>query len=174
MEQLPAPRSPRSRTRATRRPKGPFVLIADDSEDAREMYGEYLATQGYRVVMAADGAEAVERARTCLPDIILMDLQMPRLDGWEAIRLLRSDRRTASILIVAVSAHAHDAARSEARAAGADACLTKPCLPSQVVMMIRAMLSWREIAAAPPPPADEDVLQVPNRLTKMSLMKIEY
>jgi CheY-like chemotaxis protein len=147
-------------------------LIADDSQDAREMYGEYLTLQGYQVVAAADGADAVERARTCLPDIILMDLQMPRLDGWEAIRLLRSDRRTASIPIVAVSAHAQDAARSEARAAGADACLTKPCLPSQVLMMVRALLSWRAAAASPEPV--QDVLQVPNRMTKMSQMKIEF
>ena len=119
-------------------------MIADDAEDAREMYGEYLTLQGYRVVTAADGADAVQRALTARPDIILMDLQMPRVDGWEAIRQLKTDRRTASIPVVAVSAHAQDAARAEARAAGADACLTKPCLPPQVLMMIRALLSWRE------------------------------
>jgi len=95
-------------------------------------------------VTAADGADAVQRARTARPDIILMDLQMPRVDGWEAIRQLKTDRRTASIPVVAVSAHAQDAARAEARAAGAEACLTKPCLPPQVLMMVRALLSWRE------------------------------
>ena len=118
-------------------------MIADDAADAREVYGQYLALQGYRVVTAADGADALVMARTCQPDIILMDLQMPRLDGWEAIRQLKSDPRTASIPVVAVSAYAHGADRSEARDAGADASLTKPCRPGQLLMMVRAMLSWR-------------------------------
>jgi two-component system cell cycle response regulator DivK len=130
-------------------PKPPLVMIADDNEDAREMYGQYLTMQGYRVVTAADGADAVLRAKACRPDIILMDLRMPRLDGWEAIRQLKKDRRTASIPVVAVSAHAQESARAEARAAGADACLTKPCLPPQVLMMVRALLSWRDAGARP-------------------------
>jgi CheY-like chemotaxis protein len=141
-------------------------MIADDSEDARDMYGEYLTSQGYRVMTAADGVDALQRARAARPDIILMDLQMPRLDGWEAIRQLKTDRRTASIPVVAVSAHAQDSARAEARAAGADACLTKPCLPPQVLMMIRAMLSWRESHPL-------ESLPIQHRLATLSPAKTE-
>jgi CheY-like chemotaxis protein len=148
----------------------PLVMVADDAEDAREMYGQYLSLRGYRVVTAADGADAVDRARTCRPDIILMDLMMPRLDGWEAIRQLKRDPRTASIPVVAVSAHAHDAARSEARSAGADACLTKPCLPPQLVMIVRALLSWRDAGLSA---LQSDSVAFPNPMTKISQKKLE-
>ena len=151
-------------------------MIADDAEDAREVYGQYLAQQGYRVVTAEDGVDALLRVRTCRPDIILMDLQMPRLDGWEAIRQLKSDPRTASIPVVAVSAYAHDAERSEARAAGADASLTKPCMPAQLLMMVRAMLSWRAAAghgAGTGAAAGVIPLPVLHRLTRTSQQKTE-
>ena len=134
----------RTRIRTTGPTEAALVMIADDNEDARDVFEHYLVLQGYRIVTALDGVDAVQRAHTCQPDIILMDLQMPRLDGWEAIRQLKTDPRTASILLVAISAYAHDAVRSEARAAGADASLTKPCLPAQVSMMVRALLSWRD------------------------------
>jgi CheY-like chemotaxis protein len=156
--------SPRSRARA------PLVMIADDNQDAREMYEQYLALQGYRVVTADDGVDAVLRARTCHPDIILMDLQMPRLDGWEAIRQLKSHPLTASIPVVAVSAHAYEAARSKARSAGADACLTKPCLPPQLVMMVRALLSWRDAGL---PVLESGPVPLPDPMTKISQQKLE-
>jgi CheY-like chemotaxis protein len=151
-------------------------MIADDAADAREMYAQYLVQQGYRVVTAADGADALMSARTCPPDIILMDLHMPRVDGWEAIRQLKSDPRTASIPVVAVSAYAHGAERSEARAAGADASLTKPCRPGQLLMMVRAMLSWRNAALTAWGPVQEpgsDPLPVHHRLTRTSQQKTE-
>lgn len=155
---------------ASRQP--PLVMIADDAEDARDIYETYLVFRGYRVVTAVDGADAVARALVCQPDIILMDLRMPRMDGWEAIRHLKADPRTASIPLVAVSAYAHDAARAAARAAGADACLTKPCLPPQLLMMVRALLSWRG-ADLPAPGSDFDILRLPNRTTKTSQQMIE-
>jgi CheY-like chemotaxis protein len=158
---IPSPRSHR---------RVPLVMIADDNQDAREMYEQYLALHGYRVVTADDGVDAVQRARTCHPDIILMDLQMPRLDGWEAIRQLKSHPQTASIPVVAVSAHAYEAARSKARSAGADACLTKPCLPPQVVMMVRALLSWRDAGL---PVMEPGTLPFPNPMTRMSQEKLD-
>ena len=115
------------------------VLLVDDSLDTREMYGEYLTFQGFRVVTACNGQEALVAAQEQCPAVILMDLAMPLMDGWEAIRRLRADPLTADIPIVALSAHAFDAP-DRAREAGADLCLTKPCLPPQVARVVRAML----------------------------------
>ena len=150
----------------------PLVMIADDAEDARDLYETYLTFQGYRVVTAVDGADAVARALECHPDIIIMDLRMPRMNGWEAIWQLKGTPRTASIPIVALSAHVQDAARAAARAAGADACLTKPCLPPQLLMMVRALLAWRG-ADLPVPGFDLQSLPLRNRVTKISQQKIE-
>src|ERR1700752_4662904 len=84
----------------------PCVLLVDDYPDAREMYSEYLAFSGFEVVEAANGVEALERAVAEKPDIILMDLSLPVMDGWEATRRLKADARTAHIPIVALTGHA--------------------------------------------------------------------
>jgi two-component system, cell cycle response regulator DivK len=122
------------------------VLIADDARGARELYGEYLQFCGFRVVTARDGFEALTLAREDPPDIILMDLSMPRVDGWEAIRELKANPRTAPIPIVAVSGYCEGEAARRARDAGAEVCLAKPCLPSQVARAIHALLHWRAAA----------------------------
>src|SRR5436853_1384595 len=83
----------------------PRVLVVDDYPDAREMYGEYLEYSGYEVVQAANGVEALQRAVDDAPDIILMDLSLPVMDGWEATRRLKADARTASIPVVALTGH---------------------------------------------------------------------
>jgi two-component system, cell cycle response regulator DivK len=121
----------------------PVVLVVDDSPDARAMYGEYLRFCGFRVVTANNGEEGVAAAREAWPAIIVMDLSMPQMDGWEAIRHLRHDPFTADIPIIALSAHAFGDAPNRAREAGADLCLSKPCLPPQVARVVRAMLSSR-------------------------------
>jgi two-component system cell cycle response regulator DivK len=120
-----------------------LVLIVDDSPDARAMYGEYLEFCGYRVVTANNGEEGLAAAQAEWPALILMDLAMPRMDGWEAIRRLRADPMTSDIPIVALSAYAFGDAPQRAREAGADLCLSKPCLPPQVARVVRAMLSSR-------------------------------
>ena len=122
-----------------------LVLIVVDSPDARALYGEYLEFCGFRVLTAADRDQAVEIARAQRPEVILMDLGAPRIDGCEAIRLLRTDPVTVDTPIVALSAHAYGEEPDLARAAGADLCLTKPCLPSQVGRVVRAMLWRREL-----------------------------
>lgn len=122
-----------------------LVLIVVDSPDARALYGEYLEFCGFRVITAADGDRSVSLARSERPDVILMDLAVPRIDGCEAIRQLRADPVTADIPIVALSAHAFGEEPDRALAAGADLCLTKPCLPSQVGRVVRAMLWRREL-----------------------------
>lgn len=120
---------------------GPLVLVVDDSADARELYGECLESSGFRVLTAVDGEEGVRLARAEWPAAIVMDLAMPRMDGWEAIRALRADPITAEIPIVAVSAFAFGREPTAARDIGADLCLSKPCLPPQVARVVRAMIA---------------------------------
>jgi CheY-like chemotaxis protein len=84
----------------------PRVLLVDDYPDAREMYSEYLEFCGFEVVEAGNGMEALQRAADENPDIILMDLSLPVMDGWEATRRLKADKPTASIPVVALTGHA--------------------------------------------------------------------
>src|SRR5262249_5428045 len=114
----------------------PRVLLVDDYPDAREMYTEYLQYSGFDVVEAANGMEALQRAVDAAPDIILMDLSLPVMDGWEATRRLKADARTASIPVVALTGHALAGISEGARNAGCDAFVTKPCLPEDLVKEI--------------------------------------
>ena len=116
------------------------VLIVDDYPDAREMYAEYLQFSGFDVVEAANGMEALQRAVDTEPDIILMDLSLPVMDGWEATRRLKADKRTANIPVVALTGHALAGISEGARKAGCDAFVTKPCLPEDLVKEIRKVL----------------------------------
>ena len=118
----------------------PVVLVVDDSADARAMYGQYLEFCGFRVVTATNGEEAIVAAQREWPAVILMDLAMPTMDGWEAIRRLRADSLTADIPIVAISGYGFSDVPVRAREAGADVCLSKPCLPPQVARIVRAMI----------------------------------
>ena len=119
----------------------PLVLVVDDFQDNREMFAEYLSFSGFRVAEAATGREALDRAFELIPDLILMDLSLPEIDGWEATRCLKSDPRTQQIPIVALTGHALAGHSREARDAGCDAFLTKPCLPDALVLEIRRVLA---------------------------------
>jgi two-component system cell cycle response regulator DivK len=125
----------------------PQVLLVDDYADAREMYTEYLEFSGFDVVQATNGIEALQRAVESSPDIILMDLSLPVMDGWEATRRLKADERTADIPVVALTGHALAGVSEEAKRAGCDAFVTKPCLPEDLVTEIRKVLDRR--AASP-------------------------
>ncbi len=129
----------------------PLVLVVEDYQDAREMYAAYLQFSGYRVAEASNGLEAVEKARELLPAIILMDLALPKMDGWEATRLLKADERTRNIPIVALTGHALAGHAEGARQAGCDAFVTKPCLPDVLVAEIQRMLSARAETTTPRP-----------------------
>src|SRR6266576_3229548 len=118
----------------------PRVLLVDDYPDAREMYSEYLEFSGFEVVEAGNGMEALQRAVDTSPDIILMDLSLPVMDGWEATRRLKADKRTASIPVVALTGHALAGISEGAKRAGCDAFVTKPCLPEDLVKEIRRIL----------------------------------
>ena len=121
----------------------PLVLVVEDYQDAREMYAAYLQFSGYRVAEATNGLEAIEKTVELLPDIILMDLALPRMDGWEATRRLKLDERTRHIPIVALTGHALAGHAEGARQAGCDSFVTKPCLPDALVAEIQRMLSTR-------------------------------
>jgi CheY-like chemotaxis protein len=116
------------------------VLLVDDYADAREMYSEYLQYSGFDVVEASNGMEALTRAAETDPDIILMDLSLPVMDGWEATRRLKADHRTADIPVVALTGHALAGISDGAKRAGCDAFVTKPCLPEDLVKEIRRVL----------------------------------
>ena len=118
----------------------PLILVVDDYQDAREMYAEYLQFSGFRVAEAKNGNEAVEQAFALKPDLILMDLSLPGMDGWEATRRLKADDRTKQIPIVALTGHALAGASEGAKKAGCDSFVTKPCLPDDLVVEVRRML----------------------------------
>ena len=118
----------------------PRVLLVDDYPDAREMYSEYLEFSGFDVVEAGNGMEALQRAVDTAPDIILMDLSLPVMDGWEATRRLKADQRTKAIPVVALTGHALAGISEGAKQAGCDAFVTKPCLPEDLVREIRKIL----------------------------------
>jgi CheY-like chemotaxis protein len=121
--------------------KAPLILVVDDYQDAREMYAEYLQFSGFRVAEAKNGNEALEQAFALKPDLILMDLSLPGMDGWEATRRLKADEATRHIPIVALTGHALAGASEGAKRAGCDSFVTKPCLPDDLVVEVRRMLN---------------------------------
>jgi CheY-like chemotaxis protein len=118
----------------------PLVLVVDDYVDSREMFCELLGMAGYRVEEAGDGAEAVDKASTLLPDLVLMDLSLPVLDGWEATRQLKDDPRTRHIPVVALTGHRLEGGAQEASALGYQGVLSKPCTPDALLSEVRRQL----------------------------------
>src|SRR5262245_32057294 len=132
------PESPppeRARRERARRPK---VLVADDDLDARTIYELYLQRMGCTVFTAVDGESAVDQALAERPDLIVLDLAMPRVTGWAAAKRLRRSPLTRRIPIVALTAL--PGARESARMSGCDAFMAKPCLPQLLWCEIRLLL----------------------------------
>jgi CheY-like chemotaxis protein len=119
-------------------------LVVEDYQDAREMYAAYLQFSGFRVAEATNGFEAIDKTLELMPDIILMDLALPKMDGWEATRRLKLDDRTCHIPVVALTGHALAGHAEGARQAGCDSFVTKPCLPDALVAEIQRMLAARK------------------------------
>ena len=119
---------------------GPIILIVDDFDDNRQMYAEFLTYSGCQVLEAANGAEAIAKAKESVPDLIVMDLSLPVLDGWEATRRLKSDPKTRHIPVIALTGHALEGHSEGARQAGCDGFLAKPCLPEKLLDTVRQML----------------------------------
>ena len=125
------------------------VLVVDDFDDAREMYAEYLEFAGFHVETACNGVEAVEKAQEASPDIILMDLSLPVMDGWEATRRIKQDARTRDIPVMALSGHVFAGNAEQARDAGCDDFVAKPCLPQDLENKIRNMLKPSKAKTSP-------------------------
>jgi two-component system, cell cycle response regulator DivK len=117
------------------------VLIVDDFDDNREMFAEYLEVVGFRVLQASSGGEAVELAIRERPSVVLMDVTLPDIDGWEATRRIKADPRGAPVPIIALTGRSHDEAAPQARAAGCASLLVKPCAPEAVVAEIERVLA---------------------------------
>ena len=118
----------------------PLILVVDDYEDNRDMYSQYLQFAGLRVAEAANGKEALSKTAELMPDLIVMDLSLPGVDGWQATRLIKEDPKTRDILVLALTGHALEGASQGAKDAGCDAFLTKPCLPEDLHQEIQRML----------------------------------
>jgi two-component system, cell cycle response regulator DivK len=112
------------------------ILLVEDNEDNLVVYRTILEHVGYRVVEARDGEEGVSRAREQLPDLILMDISIPKMDGWEATQTLKRDATTRDIPIIALTAHALEEDRQRAIQAGCDGYLAKPVEPRRVVQEV--------------------------------------
>jgi len=128
----------------TTTPPSPLVLVVDDIAHGRAMCAEYLQERGFRVATAEDGLAAFDTALAIRPDVILMDLSLPVLDGWEATRLLKHTERTRSIPIVALTAHLRAAAHERALAAGCSAVVVKPCPPVELEAELRRQIGLQQ------------------------------
>jgi two-component system cell cycle response regulator DivK len=117
------------------------ILLIEDNEMNRDMLSRRLVKRGYEVVVAVDGQEGVDKARAEIPALVLMDMSLPVLDGWEATRELRADPTTRSIPVIALTAHAMAGDREKALAAGCDDFDTKPIELERLLGKIEALLA---------------------------------
>ncbi len=119
------------------------ILLVEDNEMNRDMLSRRLGRRGYHVILANDGREGVEQALAHTPDLILMDMSLPVMDGWEATRRLKADPRSRHIPIIGLSAHAMSGDREKALAAGCDDYDTKPVDLERLLDKIRRQLEGR-------------------------------
>jgi two-component system, cell cycle response regulator DivK len=116
------------------------ILIVEDQEDLRTILRDFLGASGYATFEAMDGKEGVEKAQAERPDLILMDIQLPVLDGYGATRQIKADANLSAIPIIAVSSFAMKGDEEKARASGCDHYVTKPYSPIQLLRIIRGFL----------------------------------
>jgi CheY-like chemotaxis protein len=117
------------------------ILLVEDNELNRDMLSRRLERKGFEVLLALDGREAIEQARARSPDLILMDMRLPDVDGWSATRALKEDGATKRIPVIALTAHAMDRDRDAALAAGCDDFDTKPVELERLLGKIRTLLA---------------------------------
>jgi len=119
----------------------PLILLVEDQSDLRQMYAQQLELSGFDVIQAGNGVDAIAHTAEHAPDVVLMDLSLPILDGWEATRRLKNDERTAHIPVVALTAHDGAGELQRATRAGCDWFVPKPCPPDALVTEIRRVLA---------------------------------
>lgn len=118
----------------------PLVLLVEDNDDNRIIYSTILTHAGYRVEEVMDGEAAIEQARALRPAIILMDVSIPKIDGWQATQQLKADAATANIPIIALTAHALQSDRQKAADIGFDEYISKPAPPGDVLSAVQRLL----------------------------------
>jgi DNA-binding response OmpR family regulator len=121
----------------------PTILVADDEEDLRELVAYRLTRSGYEVVAAVDGQEALELAREQRPDLMVLDVMMPRLDGYELTRRVRAEDSLRSVPVILLTARSQESDVSRGFEVGADDYLRKPFSPDELVARVRAVLGRR-------------------------------
>jgi two-component system, cell cycle response regulator DivK len=126
----------------TRENREQLILIVDDDKDIRNMYTYFLQDKGFRVASVADGKQALDQAVKLQPDLILMDLSLPEIGGWAAIKRLKRDEGTARIPIVVLTAHSLDG-QAIVSQEGCEGFLIKPCLPTDLLHEIVRVLGHR-------------------------------
>jgi two-component system, cell cycle response regulator DivK len=119
----------------------PLILIVEDETDLRQLYAHELAMSGFDVIEAGNGADAIATIASREPDVVLMDLSLPIVDGWEATRRLKADDRTAHIPVVALTAHDGSGELQRATRAGCDWFVPKPCPPDALITEVRRILN---------------------------------
>jgi two-component system cell cycle response regulator DivK len=129
----------------------PRILLVEDNEMNRDMLSRRLQRKGYEVVLALDGQNGVEMTQTQAPDLVLMDMSLPVLDGWEATRRLKADPATRHIPVIALTAHAMSSDREKAIEAGCDDYDTKPVELTRLLAKIEALLRGRKMASVEGP-----------------------
>jgi CheY-like chemotaxis protein len=130
-------------------PSGRHILIVDDYADAVEIWSIYLQSLGYRVSTAVDGLSAVTKAEQLIPDLIVLDLELPGLTGFEAAQRLRANASTAAIPLIAATGYSHARQLDRARQCGFDAVIVKPCDPDRLVFEIERLLADEEGSTQP-------------------------
>ena len=118
----------------------PKILLVEDNEMNRDMLSRRLEKRGYTLAMAVDGGAGVTLAKSQLPDLILMDMSLPVLDGWDATRQIKADPATAKIPVIALTAHAMESDRQKALEAGCDDFDTKPVELNRLLLKIEELL----------------------------------
>jgi len=120
--------------------QGKLILLVEDNEDNRIVYSTILKHFGYDVIEALNGEEGIAKARTQHPNLVLMDISIPVIDGWEATQVLKHDPDTKHIPVIALTAHALASDREKAMEVGCDGYLAKPCEPRAVVAEVQRFL----------------------------------
>jgi DNA-binding response OmpR family regulator len=115
------------------------VLVVDDDEVIRQLIAVNLTLEGFEVVTAVDGRDCLDKVAEVAPDVITLDVMMPRLDGWHTATQLRKNPATAGIKVVLITARAQDDDRDRGRQIGVDAYLTKPFDPTEMIRVVRAL-----------------------------------
>jgi two-component system cell cycle response regulator DivK len=116
------------------------ILVIEDTEDNRRILRDLLTNAGFDVIEAADGEKGVAAAMEHRPDLILMDIQLPVIDGYEATRRIKSDPQSRQIPVIAVTSYALSGDEAKTRAAGCDGYIAKPYSPRQILAMVRDFL----------------------------------